>query len=160
RYAVKFDPPAGFIGSGDLPIFQLEENDYVNASSLQWAGPSDDMLIGAQHLDTIYLIDKASGQFKWALGGKFAKATPTRPVDDPRGGFSNSHDARIDGSMLWVLDNGNLFSNLPSRVVAYQVDSKPQPFHMAFEFLEPNGRQRDALGSVDMIDSDHVLIGW
>lgn len=62
--------------------------------------------------------------------------------------------------MLWVLDNGNLFPNLPSRVVAYQIDSKPQPYHMVFEFLEPNGRQRYAIGSIDLIDNNHLLIGW
>ena len=160
RRVVKFDPPAGFIGHGDFPIFKLEENDYVHMNSLQWVGQSDDMLISARHFDTIYLIDKKSGQFKWALGGRFAKATANRPVDDPRGGFSHAHAARIVGNMLWVLDNGNLFPNLPSRVVAYQIDSKPQPFRMVFEFLEPNGRQRYAIGSIDLIDNNHLLIGW
>jgi hypothetical protein len=31
---------------------------------------------------------------------------------------------------------------------------------MTFEFLEPNGRQRYAVGSVDLIDDNHVLVGW
>jgi hypothetical protein len=160
RRVMPFDPPAGFLGHGDFPIFELEEDDYVHVNSLQWVGPSDDMLISARHFDTIYLIDRTSGRFKWALGGRFAKATPNRPVDDPRGGFSHPHAARIVDNMLWVLDNGNLFPNLPSRVVAYQMDSQPQPYRMEFEFLEPNGRQRYALGSIDLLDHDHLLIGW
>jgi Arylsulfotransferase (ASST) len=160
RRVVRFDPPAGFLGHGDLPIFELEENDYVHVNSLQWVGPSDDMLISARHFDTIYLIDKQSGQFKWALGGPFALATSNRPVGDPRGGFSHAYAARLVGNMLWVMDNGNLFRNLPSRVVAYQIDSKPQPYRMAFEFIEPNQRQRYTLGSIDLIDNNHLLIGW
>lgn len=160
RRAIKFDPPAVFLGHGDFPLFQLEEDDYAHVNAPQWVGPLDNMLISARHFDTIYLIDKKTGQFQWALGGPFSRATTNWPVDDPRGGFSHAYAARIVGNMLWVLDNGNLFPNLPSQVVAYQINSKPQPYRMVFEFLEPNGRQRYTLGSIDLIDDSQLLIGW
>jgi hypothetical protein len=160
RRIVKFEPPAWFVGYGDLPVFKLEENDYAHVNSIQRIEPSGDIMFVARHHDTIYRIDRQTGEFNWSIGGKFSKATSNRPVDDPRGGFSHAHYARLIGNTLWVLDNGNLFPDLPSRVVAYQLDSKPQPNRMTFEFLEPNGRQRYAVGSVDLIDDNHVLVGW
>jgi hypothetical protein len=160
RRLVKFDPPAWFVRYGELPIFKLEETDYAHVSSIQRIAPSDDIMFVTRNQDTIYRIDSKTGDINWSLGGKFSKATPNRPVDDPRGGFSHAPYARLVGNTLWVLDNANLFPDLPSRVVAYQLDSKPQPNRMTFEFLEPNGRQRYAVGSVDLIDNNHVLIGW
>jgi hypothetical protein len=160
RRVVKFEPPTGFIGYGDFRIFQLEEDDYAHVNSIQRIEPSGDIIFSARHQDTIYRIDRQTGDINWSLGGKFSKATPNRPVGDPRGGFSHAHYARLIGNTLWVFDNSNLFPDLPSRVVAYQLDSKPQPNRMTFEFLEPNGRQRYSVGSVDLIDNNHVLIGW
>jgi hypothetical protein len=93
------------------------------------------------------------------LGGKFSRATANRPVGDPRGGFSHQHYARIVGDRLWVFDNGNLFPDLPSRAVAYQLDSNP-PNRLVFEFKEPNGKQRYSLGSVQPLANHQLLIGW
>jgi len=129
-------------------------------NSIQWVGPQDDLLISARHLDTIFLIDRNTGELKWSLGGKFAKATRNRPVDDPRGGFSHQQHAHIAGNTLWVFDNGNLFPDLPSRVVAYRLDSKPLPNRMIFEFLEPNAKQRYSLGIVQPLKNNELLIGW
>lgn len=160
RRLVNFEPPAWFLGYGDLPVFQLEENDYAHVNSIQRIEPSGDIIFSARHQDTIYRIDRKTGDFNWTLGGKFSVATPNRPVDDPRGGFSHAHYTRLVGNTLWVFDNANLFQDLPSRVVAYQLDSKPQPNRMTFQFLEPNGKQRYAAGSVEVIDDNHILIGW
>jgi len=106
----------------DLPqrgaLFALEENDYVHINSIQRLEPSGDLLLSSRHLDTIFTIDEKTGDVKWMLGGKFSRATPNRPVGDPRGGFSHQHYARIVGNRLWVFDNGNLFPDLPSRAVA------------------------------------------
>jgi hypothetical protein len=160
RRLVKFDPPAWFVGRGDLPVFEMEENDYAHVNSIQWIEPSGDLMFSARHHDTIYRIDRNSGEIVWSLGGKFSKAALYHPVGDPRGGFSHAHYARLVGNTLWVFDNGNLFPDLPSRVVAYQLDSKPQPNRMTFEFLEPNGKHRYAVGSVEVMDANHILIGW
>ena len=81
------------------------------------------------------------------------------PVGDPRGGFSHQHYARIVGNRLFVFDNGNLFPDLPSRAVVYQLDSQPAN-RMVFEFPEPNGKQRYSLGSVQLLKDDQLLIGW
>jgi hypothetical protein len=115
--------------------------------------------VSARHLDTVFIIDRKTGDLKWSLGGKFSRVTPNRPVGDPRGGFSHQHYVRIAGNRLYVFDNGNLFPELPSRAVVYQLDSQP-PSRMVFEFPEPRGKQRYSLGSVQLLKDNQLLIGW
>src|SRR3954447_2500822 len=159
RRLIKFDVPKWHLFPGGGTVFALEDNDYVHVNSIQQLEPSGDILVSARHLDTIFIIDRKTGDLKWTLGGKFSKVTPNRTVGDPRGGFSHQHYARISGNRLFVFDNGNLFPDLPSRAAVYQLDSQP-PNKMVFEFPEPNGRQRYSLGSVQLLRDDQLLIGW
>ena len=156
---VKFDVPKGRLFSSGVTLFALEENDYVHVNSIQKLEPSGDILVSARHLDTVFIIDRKTGDIKWSLGGKYSKVTANRTIGDPRGGFSHAHYARIVGNRLYMFDNGNLFPDLPSRAVVYQLDSQP-PNRMVFEFLEPNGKQRYSLGSVQLLQNNQLLIGW
>jgi Arylsulfotransferase (ASST) len=159
RRAVRFDVPKWRLLPNGATVFALEENDYVHVNSIQQLEPSGDILVSARHLDTIFIIDRKTGDIKWTLGGKFSRVTPNRTVDDPRSGFSHQHYARIVGNRLFVFDNGNLFPDLPSRAVVYQLDSQP-PNQMVFQFPEPNGKQRYSLGSVQLLKDNQLLIGW
>jgi hypothetical protein len=159
RRLVKFDVPKGLLFGSGGTVFALLDNDYVHVNSIQQLEPSGDILVSARHLDTIFTVDRKTRKLKWALGGKFSKVTTERPVGDPRGGFSHQHYARIVGNRLFVLDNGNLFPDLPTRAVVYQLDSQPAN-RMVFEFPEPNGKQRYSLGSVQLLKDDQLLIGW
>jgi hypothetical protein len=159
RRAVKFDVPKWRLLRSGATVFDLEENDYVHVNSIQQLEPSGDILVSARHLDTIFIIDRKTGGIKWSLGGKFSKATPDRTVGDPRGGFSHQHYARVVGNRLFVFDNGNLFPDLPSRAVVYQLDSQPAN-QMVFQFPEPNGKQRYSLGSAQLLKDNQLLIGW
>jgi Arylsulfotransferase (ASST) len=159
RRAVKFDVPKWRLLPGGATIFDLEENDYVHVNSIQQLEPSGDILVSARHLDTIFIIDRKTSDIKWSLGGKFSRVTSERTVGDPRGGFSHQHYARIAGNQLFVFDNGNLFPDLPSRAVVYQLDSQPAN-QMVFQFPEPNGKQRYSLGSVQLLKDNQLLIGW
>lgn len=159
RRLVKFDLPKWYLLPHGGTVFALEDNDYVHVNSIQRLQSAGDILVSARHLDTIFIIDRRTGDIKWSLGGKFSKVTSERPVGDPRGGFSHQHFARIIGNRLYVFDNGNLFQDLPSRAVIYQLDSQP-PNRMIAEFSEPNGKQRYSLGSVQLLKDNQLLIGW
>jgi hypothetical protein len=159
RRAVKFDVPKWRLLPSGATVFDLAENDYVHVNSIQQLEPSGDILVSARHLDTIFIIDRKTGDIKWSLGGKFSRVTPDRTVGDPRGGFSHQHYARVVGNRLFVFDNGNLFPDLPSRAVVYQLDSQPAN-QMVFQFPEPNGKQRYSLGSVQLLKDNRLLIGW
>jgi hypothetical protein len=159
RRVVKFDVPKGRLFSSGVTLFALEENDYVHVNSIQELEPGGDILVSARHLDTIFVIDRKTGNVKWALGGKYSKVTSNRVSDDPRGGFSHQHYVREVGNRLYVFDNGNLYPDMPSRAVVYQLDSQP-PNRMVFQFLEPNGKQRYSLGSVQLLKNNQLLIGW
>ncbi len=159
RRLARFEPPKWLLGS-KLALLDLEVEDYIQVQSLQRVGTNGDILVSAKNFDTIYLIDKTTGKLKWSMGGKYSKTSPNHPVDDPRGGFSHAHSARLWNNTLWVFDNGSVASSLPSRAVAYQLDSTPQKNRQTFEFQEPNGRHRYTLGSVEQITDNQVLIGW
>jgi Arylsulfotransferase (ASST) len=159
RRLVKFDVPKGLLFANSGTVFALLDDDYVHVNSIQQLEPSGDILASARHLDTVFIIDRKTGDLRWSLGGKYSRVTPTRPVGDPRGGFSHQHYVRIVGNRLFVFDNGNLFPDLPSRAVVYQLDSQP-PNRMVFEFPEPNGKQRYSLGSVQLLKDNQLLIGW
>jgi hypothetical protein len=159
RKLVDFEPPRWFLAPDKFPLLLMQEDDYIHANSIQWLEPSGDILLSAPFLDAVFIIDRASGDVKWSLGGPHAKATSNRPVDEARGGFSHQEYARISGNTLWVLDNGNLFPHLPSRAVGYRLDTTGPPGRV-FEFHEPNGRLRPALGSVQALRGGELLIGW
>jgi Arylsulfotransferase (ASST) len=159
RRLVKFDVPKWLLFSNGGTVFALEDNDYVHVNSIQRLEPSGDILVSARHLDTVFIIDRKTGDLKWSLGGKFSRVSQSRPAGDPRGGFSHQHYVRIVGNRLYVFDNGNLFPDLPSRAVVYQLDSQP-PNKMVFQFPEPNGKQRYSLGSVQLLQNNQLLIGW
>src|SRR5260370_28367784 len=156
RHVDKFDVPKWLLFPNGGTVFALEDNGYVHVNSIQQLEPSGDILVSARHLDTVFIIDRKTGDLKWSLGGKFSRVTPNRPVGDPRGGFSHQHYVRIAGNRLYVFDNGNLFPELPSRAVVYQLDSQP-PNRMVFEFPEPRGKQRYSLGSVQLLQDDLLL---
>lgn len=156
---VDFHTPALFLPVGDgFPLLEIETNDYIHANSLQRL-PSGDLLVSARHLDTVFIIDKKTGKIKWSLGGKYSKFAALQPVDDPLEGFSHQHSATIDGSILWVFDNGNRFER-PSRVVAYHLGSQMQYAKYQFSFTEPNGKRRRALGNVQVVSKNEVIVGW
>jgi hypothetical protein len=159
RRTVKFDVPKWLLFPNGGTVFALEDNDYVHVNSIQELEPSGDILVSARQLDTVFIIDRKTGDVKWSLGGRFSRVTQSRPAGDPRGGFSHQHYVRIAGNRLLVFDNGNLFPDLPSRAVVYQLDSQP-PNKMVFQFPEPNGKQRYSLGSVQLLQDNQLLIGW
>jgi hypothetical protein len=153
--------PAAFLLPGKWALVQLNLNDYIHGNSLDLVGPNRDVLVSARHLDTIFLINRASGAIQWSLGGPFSRMTNRRPVGDPQGGFSHQHSAVIRGDKLYVFDNANRFEGKPSRLVVYSVT----PDNLAdakfvFAFPEPRGVQRRAFGSVQPVDDSQVLIGW
>ena len=159
RHVVKFDVPKWQLFPNGGTVFALEDNDYVHVNSIQQLEPSGDILVSARHLDTVFIIDRKTGDLKWSLGGKFSRVTPDRPVGDPRGGFSHQHYVRIVGNRLYVFDNGNLFPDLPSRAAVYQLDSQPAN-RMIFEFPEPEENSGIRWDRCNCSSDNQLLIGW
>ena len=135
--------------------------DHIHANSIQYLDNEKYILVSARHLDALFIIEVSTGQIVWSLGGPYSNFTKNRVIGDPRGGFSHQHDAVIYKNRLYLFDNANMFSDLPSRAVVYTFDIKnPNNSRFLFEYLEPYKRRRLSMASVQPLDDDRILIGW
>jgi hypothetical protein len=158
---IKIQTPAVFIFPGPAPLFHFREYDFIHPNSMQYINQDKDILISARHFDTIFIINRETGGIPWALGGIKSKATDNYPVDDPKHGFSHQHSAYIKNNILYIFDNGNAFPGRPSRVVTYSVDpAHTKEARFLFDFDEPNGVQRLAMGWVRPLDDHRLIVGW
>ena len=135
--------------------------DAIHANSIQYLDNESYILVSARHLDSIFIIDVRTGSIVWSLGGRASRFTENRVIGDPRGGFSHQHTARVYNNRLYIYDNANMYPDLPSRAVVYTFDIKnPNNCRFIFEYLEPDGKRRLSMGSIQPLDKDRILVGW
>lgn len=135
--------------------------DHIHANSIQYLENEKYILVSARHLDALFVIELKTGLIVWSVGGPYSRFTPNRVVGDPRGGFSHQHDAFVYKNRLYLFDNANMQLGLPSRAVVYTFDMKnPNNSRFLFEYLEPYGKRRLSMGSIQPLDEDRILIGW
>lgn len=153
--------PSAYLVSDGAPLFRVRTDDYIHANSIARVGSQGDVLVSARHLDSIFLVERATGTVKWSLSGPKGRMSTRKPLGDPRGGFSHQHSAYIEDNNLYVFDNGNNFPGEPSRAVIYEVDaSRLDSATFKFEFKEPNGLLRPSAGNVQALGGGRILIGW
>lgn len=135
--------------------------DFIHANSIQYLDKEKYILVSARNLDTLFIIEVKTGLIVWSLGGPHSRFTKNRVVGDPRGGFSHQHDAYVYKNRLYLYDNANMLPGLPSRAVVYTFDMKdPNNCRFLFEYLEPYGKRRLSMGSIQPLNQDRILIGW
>jgi hypothetical protein len=156
-----FETPTLFLPFIKYPLIQLTQNDYIHANSIQRINTNGDILVSARHLDTVFIINRSNGKVSWTLGGPYSKMSQNNPIGDPLKGFSHQHSAHLIGDTLLLFDNRNNFPKDASRIVAYKIDPlNPEKALFKYQFLEPNGKRRPALGYVSMLENNKIIIGW
>lgn len=151
------------IGVRSVRLFDAEASylDVVHANSFQYLNNESHILVSARNLDAVFIIDVKTGSIIWKLGGPYSLFTKNRPVGDPHVGFSHQHDANVFNNKLYLFDNANMFPGRPARVVVYSFDfNNPNNSKFIFEYLEPYGKRRLSMGSVQPLDDNRILIGW
>jgi hypothetical protein len=151
---------------------QLVGVDFDHPNSLD-IDPSGDYLVSFRNLDAVLLIDHRTGEILWRLGG-------TRSdfdfVDDPLGGFSGQHSARLleNGNVL-LFDNGTLHPPPTTRAVEYALDPAAGTARLVWEFRSSAGFNRfsgstfrdaegatwvglSAMGIVDRVGRDGAIL--
>ncbi|MCP5152652.1 MAG: aryl-sulfate sulfotransferase [Ectothiorhodospiraceae bacterium] len=95
--------------AGCLITIAPEGNDWTHGNSLHYTPDDGNLVVSLRHQDWVVKVDyrdgAGSGAVVWRLGreGDF-----TFVSDDPWPEFSHQHDARLDGGLLSVFDNGNM----------------------------------------------------
>lgn len=95
-------------------------------------------VISSRHTDRVYGISRRTGEILWSLGGDPRPDSLKVLGEDPYDYiFGGQHDARMEGSVLSLHDNGTNLENekRPPRVVRYRIDLKNRTatFISAFE---------------------------
>ena len=121
--------------------------------------PDGDYVVSARHFESIFRVDRSTGDVLWTLGGPPPRdgQEPLEIVDDPLGGPKRTHDARLVGSVLTMFDN-RAGTGQPSRAVAYSIDEVARTATFLWEIR--NARTAPTLGSVRQAADGSVLVCW
>jgi Arylsulfotransferase (ASST) len=122
----------------------------------------DGFIISFRHTDAIYKIDKTLGTIVWKLGGT-ARSERLQLVNDPLGGISGQHDARLHGDgTVTIYDNGTNGSG-PSRqprVVRYQIDTNAHTATLTEQLQDAGIASSGCCGSARALPSGNWVVGW
>jgi Arylsulfotransferase (ASST) len=131
-------------------------------------GGSDGFILNFRHLDAAYRISKPTdvagltGPIQWKLGG-IARPESLSIVDDPLGGVSGQHDARLlpDGSVT-LHDNGTLGlgPGRPPRAVRYVIDTQAKTATFAGALTDSEVPSSGCCGSARLLPDGDVVTGW
>ena len=142
-----------------------------------------DVLVSMRHLNAVFLIDRATGNVIWKLGG--TAFTPTDPeaaqevpaqhlslTGDSETQFCGQHDARFVPTPNPAVEDVSVFDDHTgcvgaARGVEYALDVAAGTATPDWQYAQPNGRSVGATGSfrrmpdaANDIGSGSSIIGW
>ena len=155
--AAEFDLPS--LNDATVDVGGNTAYDIYHCNSLE-VTPST-VLVSFRHLDAVYLIDRASGDIIWKLGGKHRAESLTVSGDDRAVSLDGQHDARLapDG-VLTLNDNGTFWNDGPPRAVSFKIDQAARTATFISEVTDPTVSSAICCGSARLLDSGNWLVGW
>jgi hypothetical protein len=134
-----------------------EQPDFDHPNSLAFDLDSN-YIVSWRNLGEVTKIDAQSGEILWRLGGANNQFTF---VNDPLGGFSAQHYARIlPGGHLLLYDNGTRHTPQETRVVEYALDTAARTATLVWEFRHVPPIYTAFVGSVQRLTSGNTAIGY
>jgi len=135
-----------------------EPYDYLHINSIQPL-PDGNLLVSGRHTWALYKLDRRTAKIIWTLGGKQSQLQM-----GPGAQFAWQHDARqhSDG-LLTVFDNGTngpVKTESESRGLVLDVDESRRRVTVRTAFTSPERLSAGAMGSVQILTPDRVLVGW
>jgi hypothetical protein len=93
--------------------------DAEHLNAVQYLADTNRVLVTARHIDGVVMLDWASNEVLWTLGGNIGPDS-LRIINDPLGGPSLPHDANmLDENHMLLFDNN---PRKGSRAVIYRID--------------------------------------
>lgn len=131
--------------------------------------PTDDgFILSFRHLDAVYRVSMPTdttgltGTIQWKLGGT-ARAESLTIQDDPSGGPSGQHDARLlpDGSVM-IHDNGTLGlgPGRQPRAVRYVIDTQANTATVVSQLTDSEVTSSGCCGSARLLPGGDIVTGW
>lgn len=97
--------------------------DIFHLNSIEpWRGQ---LVLSTRHTDRVWGIDRKTGKVLWTFGGNKGPKSLKIEGNDPFRSYpiAGNHDARMEGDVLSIHDNGTLLGR-PPRAVFYRIDLK------------------------------------
>jgi len=123
--------------------------------------PNGNLLVSSRHMDSVFLVSRASGAVLWKMGGAtYSKdGAPYLAVKgDPLTSFLRQHDARLlpNGDVSMFDDQTSM--STPARGVIYSVDVAAGTATMVWQY---QGTQSSlAMGSFRVLEDGSRVVGW
>lgn len=135
-----------------------EPYDYLHINSIEQL-PDGNLLVSGRHTWSIYKLERGTGRVMWTLGGKRSDFHM-----GPGAQFSWQHDARqVSQDMLTVFDNGTngpIDTERQARGLVLDVDESRRTVTVGKAYTTPSRLLPGAMGSVQILPSGEVLVGW
>ena len=129
--------------------------DHPNAVSFD---PSGNYIVSWRNLDQIMAINSQTGDVMWRIGGVKGDY---EFVNDPLGGFSKQHSAKIlsNGNLL-VYDNGTGHELQETRAVEYRLDHVAKTATLVWEYHHDPAIYTAFVGWVERLSNGNTWVGF
>ena len=134
--------------------------DVVHLNSVEPHG--DRLLVSARHTDSLYDIDRRTGEIRWKLGGTETPQSLSIAGDSRYGKttFGGQHDARLPtDDTVTVYDNGT-GRGRPPRAVRYRIDAARGTATLVDELTNPAVASSPYAGSARRLAHGHWVVAW
>jgi len=146
-----------------IPVSASEEPhaepyDYLHINSIQQL-PDGNLLVSGRHTWAVYKLERRTGKVMWTLGGKQSQFEM-----GPGAQFAWQHDARQHSdNLVTVFDNGTngpIKTEPESRGLVLEVHESSRKVTVRNAYKSPERLSAGAMGSVQLLSPDRVLVGW
>jgi arylsulfotransferase ASST len=136
---------------------ELRARDFDHPNSLAFDRDGN-YIVSFRNLGQVMKIDAATGAVMWRVGGLHSDVAI---VNDPLGGFSAQHSARMlpDGNLI-LLDNGTRHVPPETRAVEYALDFGAKTATMVWEFRHVPAIYNTGVGLVQRLRSGNTFIAY
>ncbi|MCW3051086.1 MAG: hypothetical protein JWN14_256 [Chthonomonadales bacterium] len=119
----------------------------------------DGFVVSFRHLDSVYRINKATGNIVWKLGGTH-RAESLTFSGDAHGNFGGQHDARIlpDGTL--TLHDNSVNQSRPPRAVRYRIDTAAKTATLLEQVTDPEISSALCCGSARKESGGNWVMSW
>ena len=132
---------------------------HINSVQKDLAG---NYLISARHTNSVGYISGRTGEFLWKLGGKQNMFKDLS--EGAATGIRMQHHARfLEGnSTLTLFDNGFSpeITDFQSKGMIIDIDEEAMTAKVRHEYLSPHKLGSKSRGSMQVLNNDHILVGW
>lgn len=126
----------------------------VHANSIVYLPDRDAYAVGLRDIDTVLIIDRATGATRDHLGGPDSTWTLTSGA-----WFEHQHQVHLDGDRLVVLDN-RAEPGAVSRAVAYDLDAEAHTLAEAWSYPSPDNLFVWGLGGIATLPGGEARVVW